>query len=245
MIKELGFSQYAFGGRQEHVNLMAKELMIAKAVGIKISAVWLYITNKDSLLKLKSANEKVFDSLRSTELLTQIWVGIDAEVFNGLAHVESLTKASEMVAALAKRAKNLGCKIALYNHGGWFGEPENQLEIITKLPQYDIGIVYNFHHGHTQLENYSKIIDDIIPYLWSVNLNGMKQNGPKIVPIGEGDLEKDMIDYLLRKNYQGPFGILGHIKNEDVQVTLARNLNGLQSLMLKSPKTSVNSDKQR
>ncbi|MGY8863791.1 MAG: hypothetical protein ACKVJ2_14335, partial [Pseudomonadales bacterium] len=84
-----------------------------------------------------------------------------------------------------------------------------------------------------------------IPYLWSVNLNGMKQNGPKIVPIGEGDLEKDMIDYLLRKNYQGPFGILGHIKNEDVQVTLARNLNGLQSLMLKSPKTSVNSDKQR
>ena len=56
MIKELGFSQYAFGGRQEHVNLMAKELMIAKAAGIKISAVWLYITNKDSLLKLKSAN---------------------------------------------------------------------------------------------------------------------------------------------------------------------------------------------
>ena len=73
----------------------------------------------------------------------------------------------------------------------------------------------------------------------------MKQNGPKIVPIGEGDLEKDMIYYLLRKNYQGPFGILGHIKNEDVQVTLARNLNGLQSLMLKSPKTSVNSYKQR
>jgi len=237
MIKELGFSQYAFGGRQEHVNLMAEELMIAKAAGIKISAVWLYITNKDSLLKLKSANEKVFDSLRSTELLTQIWVGIDAEVFNGLAHVESLTKASEMVAALAK--------IALYNHGGWFGEPENQLEIIAKLPQFDIGIVYNFHHGHTQLENYSKIIDDIIPYLWSVNLNGMKQNGPKIVPIGEGDLEKDMIDYLLRKNYRGPFGILGHIKNEDVQVTLVRNLNGLQSLMLKSSKTSDNSDKER
>ena len=36
MIKELGFSQYAFGGRQEHVNLMAEELMIAKAAGIKL-----------------------------------------------------------------------------------------------------------------------------------------------------------------------------------------------------------------
>ena len=55
---------------------------------------------------------------------------------------------------------------------------------------------------------------------------------------------KGMIDYLLRKNYWGPFGILGHIKNEDVQVTLTRNLNGLQSLMLESPKTSVNSNKQ-
>jgi hypothetical protein len=111
MIKELGFSQYAFGGRQEHVNLMAEELMLAKATGIKISAVWLYITNKDSLLKLKSANEKVFDSLRSTGLLTQIWVGIDAKVFNGLTHVESLTKASEIIAALAKEPKIWAVKL--------------------------------------------------------------------------------------------------------------------------------------
>ena len=232
MIKNLGFNQYAFGGRRKHVETMVQELNIAKAESIKISAVWLYINNKDTLTALKSANERVFESLKATGLSTQIWVGIDVEFFEGLTQSQSLEKAQEMISYLSKKAQKVKCKIALYNHGGWFGESENQLEIIKRLQQYDIGIVYNFHHAHEQLGNYRRIINQIYPFLWCVNLNGMKKGGPKIMTIGQGTLEKKMIEILLKKGYTGPFGILGHVKDENVAFTLQENLTGLQSLSL-------------
>ena len=232
MIKNLGFSQYAFGGRKKHVETMVDELNIAKSEGIKISAVWLYINNKDTLTALKRANEMVFESLKVTELSTQIWVGMDAEFFEGLSESQSLKKAQDMISYLSEKAQKVNCKIALYNHGGWFGDPKNQLEIMKRLPQYDFGIIYNFHHSHEQLDTYRSIIKQIIPFLWCVNLNGMKKEGPKIITIGQGNLEKRMIKMLLEKGYKGPFGILGHVNGEDVEFTLQKNLTGLQSLSL-------------
>jgi hypothetical protein len=230
MVKKLGFSQYAFGGRKKHIETMVTELNIARAEGIKISAVWLYINNKDTLRNLKRANEMVFESLKATGVSTQIWIGIDAEFFEGLTQRQSLKKALDMISFLSEKAQKVNCKIALYNHGGWFGELENQLEIIKCLPQYDIGIVYNFHHAHEQLEKYRSIIKQIHPFLWCVNLNGMKKGGPKIILIGEGDLEEEMINCILKLGYKGPFGILGHVKGDDVALILKKNLKGLKSI---------------
>ena len=105
MIKNLGFNQYAFGGRRKHVETMEQELNIAKAEGIKISAVWLYINNKDTLTALKSANEMVFESLKATGLSTQIWVGIDAEFFEGLTQSQSLEKAQDMISYISEKAQ--------------------------------------------------------------------------------------------------------------------------------------------
>jgi sugar phosphate isomerase/epimerase len=232
MIKKLGFRQYAFGGRKKHIETMVTELNIARDEGIKISAVWLYINNKDTLRNLKRANEMVFESLKATGVSTQIWIGIAADFFEGLSKRQSLKKALNMISFLSKKAQKVNCKIALYNHGGWFGESENQLEIIKRLPQYDIGIIYNFHHAHKQLENYRSIIKKIYPFLWCVTLNGMKKGGPKIIPIGEGSLEKEMLHFLVKLGYKGPFGVLGHVKEEDVAFTLKKNLKGIQSLFV-------------
>jgi sugar phosphate isomerase/epimerase len=159
-------------------------------------------------------------------------IGIAADFFEGLSKRQSLKKALNMISFLSKKAQKVNCKIALYNHGGWFGESENQLEIIKRLPQYDIGIIYNFHHAHKQLENYRSIIKKIYPFLWCVTLNGMKKGGPKIIPIGEGSLEKEMLHFLVKLGYKGPFGVLGHVKEEDVAFTLKKNLKGIQSLFV-------------
>ena len=232
MVKKLGFRQYAFGGRKKHVETMVAELNIARDEGIKISAVWLYINNKDTLRNLKRANEMVFESLKATGVSTQIWIGIAAEFFGGLTQRQSLEKALDMISFLSKKAQKVNCKIALYNHGGWFGESENQLEIIKRLPKHDIGIIYNFHHAHKQLENYRSIIKKIYPFLWCVTLNGMKKGGPKIMTIGKGNLEKEMLHFLVKLGYKGPFGVLGHVKEEDVAFTLKNNLKGIQSLFV-------------
>jgi hypothetical protein len=60
----------------------------------------------------------------------------------------------------------------------------------------------------------------------------MKKDGPKIIPIGEGNLEKEMINFLVKLGYKGPFGVLGHVKSEDVELTLKKNLKGLQILFV-------------
>ena len=186
--------------------------------------------NKDKPNALKPESEVVFKNLETVGLKTQIWVGFEPTYFDNLSDKESLEQANAMVSYLSKRAKMIGCKIALYNHGGWFGKPDNQLRIIKALPQQDIGVVFNFHHAHDALDNYSKNITQLLPYLWSVSLNGMKKEGPKIITIGEGNQEKDMIQQLLDLNYKGPFNILGHVKGGDPEVILEENFKGLLTI---------------
>ncbi|AJR03734.1 sugar phosphate isomerase/epimerase family protein [Siansivirga zeaxanthinifaciens] len=231
MLKRLGFNRYAYGNRPKHIPTMEEEWELAKANHIKIDAVWLYINlRKDQPNNLKADSEAVFENLKKVGLQTQIWIGFEPTYFENLSEEASLEQAVAMVSYLSKRAYALGCKIALYNHGGWFGKPENQLKIIKALPNENLGVVFNFHHAHDELGAYSKDIQMLLPYLWCVNLNGIKANGPKIISIGKGDLEKEMIEQLLDLNYKGPFGILGHVKGGDPELILQENFVGLQSL---------------
>jgi hypothetical protein len=94
-----------------------------------------------------------------------------------------------------------------------------------------VGIIYNFHHAHEQLDRYQQIVDEALPYLWAVNLNGMKENGPKILPIGSGDREKAMMTYLQNVGFKGQIGILGHVEDADVAVILQQNLDGLKTVL--------------
>jgi len=231
MVKELGYNQYAFGGRQEHIDRMEEEIGIARAENIKMSAVWLYLNHKkDSVGKLKPMSEQVFQALEKTGLQTQIWVGFHPEYFDGLDDESAFAKATAMLSYLAQRAEKIACTINMYNHGGWYGDPKNQIEIINRLPQYKIGVIYNFHHAHEELASYNENIALLLPYLKCVNLNGMKESGPKIMTIAAGDLERQMIQRLLDLGYEGPWGILGHVKGGDPEVLLGKNMRGLWEL---------------
>ena len=56
----------------------------------------------------------------------------------------------------------------------------------------------------------------------------MNKNGPKILDIGSGELDKIMLNELIESGYTGRIGILGHVENEDVEHVLKRNLDGLK-----------------
>ena len=231
MLDRLGYKQYAYGNRPKHIPSMQQEWRMAKDKGISIKAVWLYINlNKDRIGKLKPESEVIFQNLKAVGLQTQIWVGFQPEYFESLSDEESFKQSVAMIDYLSNRAQKTGCKIVLYNHGGWFGNPDNQLRIIEALPNHDLGIIFNFHHTHDTLETYSEHITKLLPYLWCVNLNGMKAEGPKIITIGQGDLEKDMILELINLGYKGPFGILGHVKGGDPEFILESNAMGLAEL---------------
>jgi len=229
MLKGLGITKYAYDWRNEHLPSMAEELRLAKKSNIAIIAVWMWIDDRgNSLDGLNDSNEKVFSVVEEVGYKGQIWVSFNANFFENLSDADAVKKGANMITYLSKRASTLGCKVALYNHGDWFGEPANQIKIIEALPNEDLGLIYNFHHAHEQIETFPELVTTMLPYLWSVNLNGMRKGGPKILTIGEGDYEKEMIDQLIKKGYTGDFGILGHNEGKDVEILLKANLNGLK-----------------
>jgi len=228
MLERLGFKRYAYDWRAEHLPDTARELRLAREHGIRVEAVWLWIeAGSDRPGKLSETTERLLAALAEARLSTQIWVGFAPSYFEGRSDGEKVARGVEMVRTLSERAAETRSRVALYNHGDWFGEPENQIRIIQALPGREIGLVYNFHHGHQQIDRFDALVKTMRPYLWVVNLNGMRPEGPKILPFGTGTHERKMLQAVLDSGFTGPFGVLGHVDDADVEVILRGNLQGL------------------
>lgn len=230
MLKELGFSQFAYDWRLQHVPTFSEEIKALKERGIKLTAVWLWV-DTDTGKIFDEATEQLLNIIKQHEVETDFWVGFSNKHFDGLSDDQKLEKAVASVSYIRERAKELGCTISLYNHGDWFGEPLNQVRIIEKMNADDVGIVYNFHHAHLQIDEFPELLNRMLPYLRTVNLNGMKVEGPKILTIGKGDREAGMLTALKESGYNGSLGIICHIETEDAKVVLKRNLDGLKSIL--------------
>lgn len=231
MLKTLGFTSYAYDWRQEHLPEMATEFQLAKENNIHIEAVWMWIDVTDTVGKLSPDNEQVFQIMEDSGIQTQLWIGISEAYFGNLSDDSCMVKAEAMIRYLSKRVVPFGGKIGLYNHGGWFGNPINEVRLIKAIPDQNLGIIFNFHHAHELLGEYPELVDIMMPYLWAVNLDGMRVEGPKILPIGAGDKEREMIQILKEKGFNGPYGILGHTEDADVKVILQGNLDGLKKIL--------------
>src|SRR5690348_11450557 len=67
MLKRLGFTQYAYDWRHEHVPTFAEEISLAKKAGIKIAAVWMWIDkNTDRVGQLSEDNEEVLKIIKDS-----------------------------------------------------------------------------------------------------------------------------------------------------------------------------------
>ena len=229
MLDELGISQLAYDYRDEHLPFFEEEIGVLEAHGIELSSVWFWVQGGSDGL-LNNANEFILESLKKTGTQTELWVSFPENYFEGNSDSESLQKAVSAIREVLHRAEEIGCTLALYNHGGWFGEPENLIRIIDAIGSDKIKIVYNFHHGHHRIDHFEKDFTRMMPYLSTININGMRKEGPKIITLGEGDQELDMLKVIKESGYKGPIGILGHTEGEDIQIVLKRNLEGLEQL---------------
>jgi len=230
MLDDLGIKQLAYDWRAKHLPSFSDEIKALKNHHIGLTSIWLWV-EPDSGRILDNSNEEIFKMVRQNNVKTDFWVGFSNRYFEGLTEEQKLDSAAKVVEYLEKRAKELGCGISLYNHGDWFGEPLNQIKIIEKTGLKDIGMIYNFHHAHSQIKEFPVLLNSMLPYLKTVNINGMKTGGSQILPLGQGDQELAMLKTLKASGYNGSIGIIGHIENADVKVILERNIKGLQSLL--------------
>ena len=192
MLKDLGLRHFAYDYRDEHIPSFMEEIESLKANRISLDAVWLWVDPRWED-PLNGAGRQIMDILGETGTRTEIWLGFPDQAFNEIPDDESLSMATVVVGEILRECKKLGCTLALYNHGGWFGEPDNLVRIIESLGTDELRIVYNFHHAHHQLDHFQENLEKTLPYLSTININGMRLEGPKIMTLGEGDLELEML----------------------------------------------------
>jgi len=231
MLQRLGFTQYVWDWRPQHLKDLPEELRLSRASGVRLRGIWLWIDDtQDRVGALGASNETILAAVAEAGVSMEFWVGFHDNVFEGLDDEARVAKGAAIVAHLRERAAAIGGSVALYNHGGWFGEPENQLRIIAAVDDDSVGMVYNFHHGHTQLDRFAAFLPVILPHLRAVNINGMRPEGPKILPVGDGTREREMLRQLEAVGYTGPIGILCHVDDADAEDILRANLEGLRRI---------------
>ncbi len=236
MLKELGFTSFAYDWRDKDLPNMETELATLKKYGIQLKSAWFWVNGGSGNI-LDPANETILQTLQKTNTQTELWISFPASYFEGITEEEKINKGVKTLQCIHDRAAKIGCSLALYNHEDWFGEPENEVKIIKASGLKDVGIIYNFHHGQKQMDDFDNILKVTKPYLKTVNINGMRTNapqnteGPIIIPVGQGDRELGLLKKLKASGFSGSIGIIGHTEGEDVKVVLQRNLEGLKKLL--------------
>ena len=230
MLESLGITQLAYDWRKEHLPTMESEIKALKKHGIKLKAVWFWVTD-GSNKSMDEDNHFILKTLKDNNVKTELWLSFNDSYFADLSDGEKLEKAIKAVDEINKQVNAIGCTVHLYNHGSWFGEPENQVNIIKALKTGNVGIVYNFHHARHQVNKFAENLALMKPWLSTVNINGMQPGGPMILPVGQGDQELGMLQTLKNSGYDGSIGILSHVHDEDARIVLQRNLDGLKKLL--------------
>lgn len=231
MLNRLGISRLAYDYRAEHIPTFDAEVEAMKRHGIEFLAWWFPGAMNDEA-------KLILGVIARHKITPQLWITGGAEMPKDAAGQAARVEAeAARIRPIAEAAAPLGCQVALYNHGGWFGEPENQLAIIERLGRdgvKNVGIVYNFHHGHAHLARFAELWKMMMPHLLAVNLNGMEvegdQRGRKILHLGEGDQELGLMRIIRDSGWQGPVGIIDHRDDTDSEETLKANLRGLEWL---------------
>lgn len=228
MLRRLGLRQLAYDYRAEHIPTFDDEMQALAKHDIKLTAWWFPAVLNDEARQILAV-------LQRHQIKAQLWVTGGGEMTQTPEEQQQRVEAeAERIGEIARAAASIGCTVALYNHGGWFGEPENQIEIIRHLQMPNVGIVYNLHHGHDHLDRFPQLLEKMLPHLDALNLNGMitdgDRQGKKIVPIGAGEHDLSLLRTIEESGYRGPIGILNHT-DHDAEARLLDNLEGLEWLV--------------
>lgn len=221
MLVRLGIGKLAYDWREHHVSAFEDEIVEMQRHGIEFFAFW--------------GMHPAFARLVGPHgIRPQFWVMMHAP--DAGTQEQKVAEAARRLLPMVEQTRQLGCQLALYNHGGWAGQPANMAAVAAWLRAHHdadhVGIVYNMHHGHEHIEGFAEALALMQPYLFCVNLNGMNDGAqPKILPVGHGRHDLALLRTLLASGYAGPIGILDHRGDVDAEDALRANLDGLKGLL--------------
>ena len=230
LMSDLGIGRFVYNWRADDNPNFEEEIRQCRKHGIEYFAFW-------------NENEEAFALFEKYGMTPQIWKTCPSP--NAETQEERVAAAANRMLPFAQRAKKMGSSFGLYNHRNWGGHPENLVAVCKALHALgcdNVGIVYNFHHAHDEMDRFAEYLELMQPYLLCLNLNGMvdkeivnhKTLENKILPIGKGRYEEAMIKVVLESGYDGPIGIIDHMPTTDSEWQLRANLEGLDKILSKN-----------
>ena len=221
MLARLGIKRVAYDWRANHVPTFEEEILAYRKHGLEYFAFW-------------SWHPAMAPLIEKHGIRPQIWISLGSP--GGATQEERVEAAAKGMLSRVELTRKLGCKLGLYNHGGWGGEPANMVAVCRRLRETadadHVGIVYNLHHGHGHISDFAQVLALVKPYLLCLNLNGMNDNAqPKILSIGQGRHDVALLKIIKESGYHGPIGILDHRGGVDAEQSLKENLDGLKKVL--------------
>lgn len=232
MLERLGITQLAYDWKPEHIPSFTEELTALQEHGIRLRAFKNTGGWPESARAIQENRDisAALSFLKKNYLFPDIWAAYKGEGVEGLTNPEEkYAAAAQRVSVLADAYEAIGCRLCVYGHGGWGGEPRTLVEIARRLTRKDIGIVYALQHSHPHLPDMPEAFEAMVPYLAGVVLSGVTPQGPKFLPIGQGTEDARLLDMIRQSGYTGPVAVMGHLgENSDVEKGLQRNMEGLE-----------------
>ena len=242
MLEKLGITKLAYDWRSKDIPTFDAEVAAMTRHGVAMTAWWFPGG-------LNAEARAILDCIQRNHIHPQLWVMLEggehlrlAQAFESTpaaqsAHIERMVTAVKPIAAEAAR---LGCQVALYNHGGWMGVPENQLEIIWRLKHdgvNNVGMVYTQHHGYGEIDRFAELLPKIQPYLLAISLHGLtkdgdlKHNSLRDAPLGQGEEDLRLMRLIRDSGWTGPVCLIGEMPGVDAELRLQDQLDGLDWLV--------------
>ena len=221
MVKRIGMTRVAYDWRESHVPTFEDEILQYKKQGIEYFAFWSWHPSMEPLIQKHGIHP-------------QIWLMFAAPPDG--PHEERVKAAATALLPMVEKTARLKLRLGLYNHGGWSGEPRNMVDVCKYLKEHhqaeNVGVVYNLHHAHEHIGDFAAQLELLKPWLLCLNLNGMNDNAqPKILPVGSGRHDQNLLKVILDSSYDGPIGIIDHREQLDAEESLQQNLTGLKSVL--------------
>lgn len=231
MLNRLGFKSLAYDYRDEHISQFDEEIKTLREHGIDLAAWW--CGGVDPHNPVSGSITLALDALSRNQDSADLWVMFNEAPLQSLdqpARVKLVAEAMDKIAVAVAAVKG---RVGIYNHGGWCGDPANQLAVAKACHEKNTGVVFNFHHAHEHFNQLPALLKELAPHLICLNLNGMTIGGEKILPVGSGKSDREMLQMVRVSGYTGPIGILDHRPELDAELSLKQNLDGLERLLQK------------
>jgi sugar phosphate isomerase/epimerase len=226
MLQRLGFKNFAYDWRSKDVPTFDAEVEALSQHGINLVAWWFPTDAEDPNA------QTILKVIKRHDIHPQLWVmGSGSPTKTDAEQWQRTEQEAERIRKIVELAAPCGCPVELYNHNGWFGQPDNEVAVIERLKLKGVsgvGMVYNFSHGHGDIADFPAIWKRIEHYVVAVNVSGMVTS-ERLIPPSQGDKELDMLRTIRESRWRGPIGVIAE-QGGDAEVTLRNDLRGLDWL---------------